>query len=89
MVIPKRKGESMSESSSTQELLGSIDAKLNALVALTAHSLMQSDDFPDPSYPSLDLLLAESGMSNADIGRALGKSAGAARMQISRDRKKG
>jgi len=79
----------MTGGTSTDELLSSIDSKLSALIALTAYGLMQSTELPDPSYPSLDLLLAESGMTSAEIGKALGKTTGAARKQVERDRKKG
>lgn len=79
----------MSDNSSTEELLVSIETKLNALIALTAYGLMESDDYSDPSYPSLDSVLVENGMSNADSGRALGKSPDAVRMQVNRDRTRG
>ncbi len=78
----------MQTDASTIELLGSIDRKLSAVVALVAYRVMEAGDLPNPSYPSLDFLLSESGLSNSEIGQALGKTSAAARMQVSRDRKR-
>ena len=75
----------MTDTTSTDEILRSIDTKLSALLALTAYGLQDSTD---PAYPSLDLLLSDNGLNNSDIGKILGKTTGAARKQIDRDRKK-
>lgn len=79
----------MNEQQSTVELLISLDAKLSAVIALLTHLVMRSDDsLPEPPYAAVSVLLADAGLSNAEVGKALGKSGDSARKQINRDRKK-
>jgi DNA-binding CsgD family transcriptional regulator len=69
--------------------MSSIERKLDALLALAAFDLMhRNDGLPSPTHRSLESLLLGAGLSYAEIGKTLGKSAEAARKQIDRDRKK-
>lgn len=59
----------------TTQLLRAIDVKLGALVALHTHRLLvDTPDLASPRPRSIDRLLADAGLGQAEIGRILGKT---------------
>ena len=64
----------MDESVDTQ-LLRAIDTKLGALVSIHTHRLLMEDpDLARPRPRSIERLLSDAGLSQAEIGRTLGKT---------------
>lgn len=73
----------------SSELLESIDQSLHVLVALTTRLVQVLDpSLSDPKHPSLDSLLTEAGLSQAQVALVLGKDASSVSRQLSRDQEK-
>lgn len=63
------------EETDDTELLRAIDTKLGALVAIHTHRLLIEDpDLAKPRPRSIDKMLFDVGLTQADIGRLLGKT---------------
>lgn len=79
----------MDESQCTQ-LLRAIDAKLGALVAIHTHRLLMEDpDLAKPRPRSIDRLLHDAGLSQAAIGKMLGKTPQAVSQALKKDGSRG
>lgn len=74
-----------------EQVLGKIDAKLSALLALLLdqHLRRQEDARVRPKERSIDRLLRDSGISAADIARLLGKTERAVNLQLKPRLRKG
>ncbi|MEE9298130.1 MAG: hypothetical protein V3V29_03755 [Acidimicrobiia bacterium] len=69
----------------TGALLKSMDAKLSALVALQTHRVLIEDaELARPRPRSIDKLLSDAGLTQAEIGAILGKSVQAVSQMIAK-----
>ena len=56
------------------ETLESIDAKLGAILALTIDTYLRETEIAEPKPRSIDRMLKDAGLANAQIARMLGKT---------------
>jgi DNA-directed RNA polymerase specialized sigma24 family protein len=66
------------------KVLKSIDAKLSALIALTALSFLGSEE---RSRVKTEVVLSEAGLESSEIARVLGKNLSAVQKSLQRARK--
>ncbi|HEY8132591.1 MAG TPA: hypothetical protein VII12_11945 [Thermoanaerobaculia bacterium] len=69
----------------SDEILGRIDAKLGALLAIAVDSYLRETGIARPKDRSIDRILRDAGLSSSAVAALLGKTERAVQLQLQRE----